>query len=354
MASDVFFARTGDNPDVKTQVEATRKICNALDISSSLEKKEYVAIKLHVGDKYNTTHVRPEIIKVIVEIAKEKEALPFMTETSTLYRGERENAVSHIMHAISHGFTVQNVGAPFIMADGLVGDAETEVMIEGELFNSVQVAREIRMIDCLVVVSHMTGHIAAGFGATIKNLGMGLSSRKGKLRQHSSITSAVIEEKCAFCKKCMKWCPQDAIYEKEGKARIDTLKCIGCGECFLVCRFDAISFNWGTELNCMQKAMAEHALGVVKDKKAFYLNVLIGMTTDCDCFAKNQEKVIPDVGIIGSLDPVAVDQAGIDLTIQADQKNLNQLSYPHINGAIQLEHAEKIKLGTREYRLIEV
>ncbi|MFP4498300.1 MAG: DUF362 domain-containing protein [Vulcanimicrobiota bacterium] len=354
MISKVYFYKTGDNPEITDQEEAIQHICKEAGVAEKISKDEYVAVKLHVGDVNNTTHVRPGVVKSVVDEIRKKEAQVFLTETSTLYRGARENAVKHIMHAVEHGFSLQETGAPFIMADGLAGDSEIEVKINGEMFDSVLVAREARMADFLMIVSHMTGHIATGFGAAIKNLGMGLASRKGKLRQHSSIKPEIIYEKCVYCRKCEEWCPKDAISENEGKAWIDPDKCIGCGECLAVCRFGAVKFDWGAESDWMQKAMAEHALGVVVDKKAFYFNVCVNMTKDCDCFTIDQKKMIPDIGILGSWDPVALDQASLDLTKNSGEKNLNQMAAENVNGNVQLEHAEKIGLGTRNYEIVQV
>jgi hypothetical protein len=354
MASKVFFARTGDNPSPQELASAAGKVFVAARAGDRIEPGEYVAIKVHVGDVNNTTALPPQVAAALVSLVKDRKALPFITETATLYRGERENAVKHIMHAVSRGFSIESVGAPFIMADGLAGDSEIEVEIDGELNRSVLIAREARMADFLLVVSHMTGHIATGFGCTLKNLGMGLASRKGKLRQHSSMSPEIIEDKCVFCQKCMEWCPVNAITGRREIAFIDREKCVGCGQCLAVCRFGAVKFNWGRESGQIQKDIAEHALGAVKGKKAFYVNVLVGMTSDCDCFTVDQKKIIPDVGVLGSYDPVAIDHASIDLTRQPDGRNLAGMSYPALDELAQLAHGEKIGLGSREYMLEEI
>jgi uncharacterized Fe-S center protein len=242
------------------------------------------------------------------------------------------------------------------MADGLMGNNEYEVEINVELHNKVKVAREVVSADALIAVSHPTGHVAAGLGACIKNLGMGLASRMGKMRQHSAMQPAVLEKKCRLCKKCLTWCPQEAIIQKEGKAYILTEKCIGCGECLAVCRFDAVSYDWGAESGYMQKSMAEHAYGVVKQKqeKCFFFNVLVDMTKDCDCFNVTQKKMIPDIGILASNDPVAIDMATLDLTAKANGQHLAAMAYEHHDAMIQLIHAAKIGLGSLKYELIKV
>ena len=312
-----------------------------------------MAIKLHVGERDNDTHVSPDLIAPIVACVKHGGALPFLTETSTLYKGRRSNAVDHIIQAFDHGFTYEKTGAPFIMADGLSGNTEIEVSIEGIIFKKVSIAREIVFADALITASHPTGHPGMGLGAALKNLGMGLSSRMGKLRQHSSIKPAVDEQACTFCRKCMQWCPADAIVERNEKAFILTEKCIGCGECLSMCNYDAIRYNWGVESAELQKRVAEHALGVLANKRqrCYFFNFLTDMTKGCDCEGFPQEPVMPDVGILASPDPVAIDQATLELTARSDGESLVEKSEPKLNPDIQLEHAEKIGLGHRAYEL---
>jgi uncharacterized Fe-S center protein len=182
---------------------------------------------------------------------------------------------------------------------------------------------------------------------------MGLSSRMGKLRQHSSINPSVDEQACTFCRKCMQWCPVNAIIEEKKKAFILTDTCIGCGECLSLCNYDAIRYDWGIESADLQKGVAEHALGVVlnKQQRCYFFNFLIDMTKGCDCERVRQERIMPDVGILASHDPVAIDRATLDLTAKRHGETLSQKSEPELNPEIQLEHAEKIGLGNRTYAL---
>lgn len=358
MPSQVYLIPVADGLTPALQAEAMKKAYEACNADSVIGKNDFVAIKLHVGEKKNTTHVKPELIRTLVDKVNELGGLPFLTETSTLYKGQRENAVKHLLHAHRHGFGIDAVGAPFIMSDGLAGNTEYEVTVNGELHQTVKIAREVASADVLLVVSHPTGHVAAGLGACIKNLGMGLASRMGKMRQHSAMLPEVLSDSCKYCQKCLQWCPQEAIVEKDGKAFIMTEKCIGCGECLAVCRFDAVKYDWGAESGFMQRSMAEHAYGVVKQKleqgKALFFNVMIDMTKDCDCFSVKQQKCIPDIGILVSTDPVAIDMATLDLTAKAHGKSLAEMSYAHHDAMIQIEHAAKVGMGSLDYELIIV
>lgn len=349
----VYFHKLNDNPSIEEQVNAVSKVIDIAKVSDLVSPNDFVAIKTHVGEKGNTTHIKPQLIKPVSNIILEKSAFPFVTETATLYKCERENAVKHLYLANKHGFTIENTGAPFILSDGLLGNMETKVKIDKEMLDEVEVAQELKYTDVLITVSHPTGHMVAGLGATLKNLGMGMASRKGKMKQHSSMRPKV-KGNCVLCKKCFDYCPKDAIYEKDSKAFIDEAKCIGCGECLTVCNFEAIAHNWGKDPSDLQKMMAEFAYGAVKDRKCFYINVLVDMTKECDCMGMEQHKAIRDIGIMGSYDPVALDRATLDITKKHSTDNLAMISHPEIDANVQLNHAEKIGLGSQSYEIVEI
>lgn len=356
MGSRVYLVEVQDGSTAKEQSRAMGRLYEAAEVSSRISRRDLVAVKVHVGEKGNRNHVKPQIVTEVVKRIKACNAFPFLTETATLYRGQRDNAVKHTLLAHGHGFSIEGVGAPFILADGLVGNSEMEVEIAGELHRAVNIAREILVADALLAISHATGHIGTGLAACIKNLGMGLASRMGKLRQHSAIMPQVVAERCQLCRKCQQWCPREAIEEKDGVSYIRLEQCIGCGECLAVCRFDAIRYDWGKESGELQRSMAEHAYGVIKDKvgKCFFINVLIDMTKDCDCLGTAQSKIMKDIGLLGSVDPVAVDTATLELTREGSGTDLSKRSYQHLDPMIQLQHAEKLGAGSTRYTLERV
>ena len=133
-------------------------------------------------------------------------------------------------------------------------------------------------------------------------------------------------------------------------------KCIGCGECLTVCNFSAVKYNWSIQSADIQCSMAEHALGVLQNKlnKSFFVTYLIDMTKDCDCINTSQEILIPDIGICASTDPVAIDQAALDLTEEKNGKNIGKLSFAQLDPYIQIKHAATIGMGNREYTLEKI
>src|SRR3989339_540150 len=130
--------------------------------------------------------------------------------------------------------------------------------------------------------------------------------------------------------------------------------CIGCGECLATCRMGAVKFKWDSSSKFLQQQIVEHALGIVKIKKdkMAYLTFLVQMTKDCDCLPQAAEFVVEDIGILAGFDPVALDQAVLDLTTRKNGKdNLATLSYAAHDPSIQLEYGEQVGLGQREYQL---
>jgi len=356
MVSEVYFVGVEKGEGKESVGEKILSLFKKADLGMCISKNDLVAVKMHFGEKRNDTHIPPQLVRPVVEEVKKRQGKPFLTDTCVLYKSQRDNGVDHLRLAHEHGFTVDNVGAPVLIADGLLGSAEKEVEIPGKIFKKVSLSSMALEANALMVLSHVTGHIATGVGAAIKNLGMGFASRKGKLRQHSVMKPAISEKKCTGCRVCVRWCPTSAISMEGEVARIDSKVCIGCGQCLTVCRFDAVKYDWRVKGRDLQQRMAEHALGVVigKNGKVGYMNFLISVTKDCDCFDVRQKPAIPDIGILASKDPVAIDAASLDLIREKTGKRLADVSYPRVDPWVQIRHGEEIGLGSAEYALVEV
>ncbi len=356
MGSTVFFTQVGQNEKQESINQKVLALFSAADLGSFINKNDLIGIKMHFGEEGNNTHIPPHCVSPIVEEIRKKSGMPFLTDTCVLYRSQRDNSVNHLLLAHQHGFSIDRIGAPVIIADGLIGNAESMMDIPGKIFKQVAVARTAVEANGLVVLSHVTGHIATGFGGTIKNLGMGFSSRKGKLKQHSVTKPSISSKKCTGCALCVQWCPEDAISMKGEKAVIDSTRCIGCGECLTVCRFGAVGHGWGRSNDELQKRIAEHALGVTvaQPGRISYMNFLLSITKDCDCWNEPQKPIIPDIGILASKDPVAIDAASLDLIHQETDQELKEMSYPDVNPWVQIHYGAEIGLGSETYELVHI
>lgn len=350
--------------------QKTARLLDTMGLRGVVPPHSLVAVKLHFGEKGNTAFIRPNFVRVVVDRVRSLAALPFLTDSNTLYVGSRGDSVSHLTTAIENGFAYPVVNAPLIIADGLRGGSFRAVTINQEILKVAYVAKEIAEADALIGLAHFKGHELSGFGGAIKNLGMGCASRRGKLVQHSDVSPKVQRRKCVACGHCVERCSQHAISLHEGKSRIDTKKCIGCGECILICSNQAIDVQWNADMAAFQKKMVEYAYAVVKEKKgrAAFLNFLTDISPACDCTGHSDAPIVPNIGILASTDPVAIDQASVDMVNRQAGLANTQLPasghapgedkfgsiYPRVQWKVQLEHAEKVGMGRRDYDLVPI
>jgi len=357
MASKVHFIKASVNDGEQTISKKAIKLFKAGKFANCFSENDFTAVKVHVGEGDNNTYVRAPCIKGLVDELLALKTKPFLADTNTLYAGRRHNAIDHSLLAAEHGFCSDVLGIPFIVSGGLFGTAETAVEVNCEINKEVFIADDIVRCQSILSVAHFTGHVATCAAATLKTLGMGCASQKGKMTQHAALTLSIGDD-CTRCGECFDHCPADAITLNDVKAHINQDKCISCAECLAVCRFNAVKYNWGEEDEVLQKSMAEHALGVLKTKegKAAFFNFLISVTKDCDCFSTaDMRKIVKDIGIVASTDPVAVDKAALDLVETRGGKKLAQLiENDKLDPLYQMEHAERIGLGSIDYELIEV
>ncbi|MBI9083100.1 MAG: DUF362 domain-containing protein [Desulfobacterales bacterium] len=372
MPSKVYFTDLSASFKINL-VAKLGNLMEAAGISPAVTKRDLVAVKLHFGEMGNTAFIRPVFLRKVVEVIRAQGASPFLTDANTLYAGTRSDAPSHLNTAIANGFAFSVVGAPLVIADGLRGKSETAVTVNLKNFEQVYIGSEIVEADALVSVAHFKGHELSGFGGTLKNLGMGCASRRGKLAQHSSLSPKVKKKKCIGCGECVDHCSQQALALLEGedgdKAEINPERCIGCGECILACAQGAIQIQWNQSVPTFLENMMEYTAGVIQNKKdkALYINFITDVSPGCDCLPYNDSPIVRDIGILASTDPVAIDRASIDLVNGEHalpgtclKKNMAPGEdkfggvYDYIDWAYQFEYAEKIGLGSSEYELVKV
>ncbi|MDA3935671.1 MAG: DUF362 domain-containing protein, partial [Actinomycetota bacterium] len=304
----------------KSLVSRSGQLLERAGLSSAIADDDLVAIKLHFGEQGNTGFVNPVFLREVVRLVKSAGGKPFLTDSNTLYRGQRANAVDHIECALHNGFSFATVEAPIVIADGMDGREAVDVAVDGKHFDSVRIGSAAVHSDSMVVVTHVKGHEAVGFGGALKNVGMGLGCRSAKQRMHADFRPEVTADTCTACKRCVTWCPVDAIVINSDKvAQVDYETCYGCGECVAACPFGAIATQWKTTPDAIQEKIAEHVAGAVagKEGKVLYLSFVNNVSPDCDCWNFSDAAVVPDIGVLASTDPVAIDQAAYDLIVAA-------------------------------------
>ncbi len=337
-------------------------------VEGRVRKGDLVAVKLHFGERGNTSFIRPVFVRRVVEVLRNLGAKPFLTDANTLYVGARSDAVGHLETAVQNGFAYAVVGAPVLIADGLRGNSGMEIPVPGRHFQTVSVAAAVAQADALVALTHFKGHELSGFGGALKNLGMGCATREGKLAQHSNVAPKVKKKRCVACGECVRWCAQAAI-SVDRVAHIDPDRCVGCGECILTCPQEAIQIQWTEGPKILQEKMAEYACGALQGKadRSIFLNFVTQVSPACDCYGHNDAPIVGDVGLAASPDPVALDQACADLVNAQPGNPASVLKgglepgadkfrgvYPDIDWSVQLDHAERLGIGTRRYERIDI
>jgi len=331
-------------------------------------KDHFVAIKTHFGEFGNLAALRPNYARVLCDYIKELGGRPFLTDCNTLYVGGRKNALDHLDTANFNGYSVITTGVHNIIADGLKGNDEVEVPVEGgEYIKKAKIGRAIMDADVFISLSHFKGHEMAGFGGALKNIGMGSGSRAGKMDMHCAGKPTVNESLCVGCRRCQKICAHNAPTLKGKVMFIDHDKCVGCGRCLAICPRDAIEANGYDSSDIMNRKIAEYSKAVIDKRPHFHISLAIDITPTCDCHADNPLPIVPNVGMFASADPVAIDVACADMVNKQQPIPGSVLAESTVEGGDHfyktapvtnwrscVEHAQKIGIGSMDYELIKV
>lgn len=257
---------------------------------------ENIAVKLSTGEPPASNYLDPDLIKDLVQSVNGT-----IVECNTAYGGSRTETAMHYQVAKDHGFT--EIADVVIMDE----DGSVKIPVEGGVhLKENYVGAHFPEYDGFLVLSHFKGHAMAGFGGAIKNISIGIGSVEGKCLIHTAGNSH--------------------------------------------------SSPWGGEQNAFLESMAEAGKSVVDalDGNILYISVMNHLSVDCDCNGNPAEPDIHDIGILASTDPVALDQACVDLIYQAEGKEALVARMEGRNTEHVLEHGESIGLGSRSYQLVSM
>ena len=286
---------------MKSKVFFTREITKEKMVEIyeklNIELTGNVAVKVHSGEKGNQNFLRPEFLKDIVEKVNGT-----IVECNTAYDGMRNTTEKHLQNIKEHGWN------DLYKVDILDSEGELELPIKnGKHLKVNYVGKNIEKYDSMLVISHFKGHPMGGFGGALKNLSIGLASSHGKAVIHG----AGIKENI-----------------------------------------------WTADHNSFLESMAEASSSIMDYTKGriAFINVMCNMSVDCDCCKIAKDPEIEDIGILASLDPVALDQACLDLVYNSKDIGKKSLieRIESRNGIHTVEIAENLKVGSRQYVLINI
>ena len=361
-------------------------------ILDHINSGDKVGVKVHVGEAYNTHYLRPDYVREVVNAIKAKGGIPTLIETQGLGNnienigicedysicvGHRKIAEDHKKIAELHGYSEAVIGAPLQFIDGVNGVDRKVVEIKGIHFKEVSVAKNLFKFDKLVVISHFKGHPQAGFGGALKQLGVGCVAKRNKHLVHFDGTFTVNLKKCdlSLCKQeCISSCPVDAIKIEGEHAVIDASVCYGCFRCMQKCPIKrTLRAPKMRNLPDFVERFIDNAMAVLSfgSEKIRYLNFAFDIPAMCDCVPNAGVPVVPDLGIFGSSDPVAIDKACVDAETNAPglpflnkegewtqplEKGVEKFKtlMPAVDPHNVFEAAMRNKLGSIDYELIKI
>lgn len=262
-----------------------------------------IAIKLHSGEDGNQNYVKPEFVKDIIDFVNGT-----VVECNTAYNGQRNSTDKHLKLLEKHGWNKYfDVDLLDKEDDDLVLDISN-----GKVIKKNYVGRNLTKYDSMLVLSHFKGHPMGGFGGALKQLSIGIASSRGKSYIHSA----------------GKTLDQNEVW------------------------------NLNTKQDLFLESMADAATSVVNyfKEKIVYINILCNLSVDCDCCAKAEDPCMKDIGILLSLDPVAIDKASVDLVYSSEDAGKTHLieRIESRNGLHTIEEAEKRGIGTTKYKIIDI
>ncbi|MFC1728342.1 DUF362 domain-containing protein [Nanoarchaeota archaeon] len=310
-------------------------------IKGVFSEGEKIAIKIHFGEPGNPHYISPEYTKKVVDLLKRLGVKPFLFDSLVNYNSPRAEVDTHIKAVGEHGYTEEAMGCPIVVSNEFT-PIKTDHL-------TVQVCKPLAEADGMLVMSHVKGHPCGGFGAAIKNLGMGGVTKQSKKDQHEGSKPNLDIDKCTGCGTCVEKCPAKAIKLENEKSVFDYKKCFGCSICQYVCPYDALS----PRNAFFDTLLAEAAQAVLKAvKKSYFVNIINEVAKLCDCFGHPSEIIAKDVGVVFSDDIIAADKASFDLVVEKEGEDVfekhNNKSPMH-----QIKEGERLGLGSTDYNLIK-
>lgn len=301
-----------------------------------------VGIKVHFGEDGNTYYVPATMVE---PLCKALDAT--LLETNVAYRGRRHETATHIELAHDHGFSF----APIDILDD--GGTLSLPIDSGTHFKTALIGKNLEKYETVIYFTHFKGHGRAGFGGCIKNASMGMAIIEGKRSMHFNDFPKAINKNCTGCGTCVNDCPANAI--TLDPLTVDKSKCIGCGKCITSCHYGAITKPDDEEqTKRFLEGLVEYAKPVTELKNSIYFNIIINVSPSCDCASNPKKPFVPNIGILASTDIVAIEAAAHDLVDKAHNCDDAFLKVNAVSGKHQIDYAEKMGMGNKNYILIDI
>lgn len=366
--SDVFMVDARATGSYKSYGEKIGLLLSVPDFAAMIPQgKRVTFIKANYSQVGYPRYIRPVLMRAIVEKLVTLGGFPAITDTSGFFpkgqvKGDKWLAAAEVM-----GYTMESLGCDRFLANGYEGDDGEFISTGGKELGGVEVARAIREAECIVMVSQVSAHPQAGMFGAIVNLGVECMNNSGKARVYQDLKPLWHQENCLSCGECADACQWQALTYAPGKLDYDPTRCSGCGICLVACTNKGRRLS-AEHITAFQRRVAESAAAIVKtlNKKIIYVNFLMDIVPQYYRFAWADVPFVPDIGVLASTDPVAIDALSIELvkwapgipgSAAADREVLapGVEKFGILTGAnpeTMLNHAESMGLGSKDYEVL--
>jgi len=393
MTSKVWHVGNRSTSPNTSYVASMVELFEAAGFQEMIKPHDVVAIKLHCGEWNNTAYLRPVYARALADKIKSLGGRPFVTDTTTLTYNPnpgRSTELDMRITAERNGYTSEALGCSFIVADGWSGTDDVRIDLpEGYILKEAFIAKAIALADVLIVLTHFKGHPLGVVGGTLKNLGIGAQSKRGKHNVHMGghpkyglgATTDFHPERCKGKNECPIWercancCPYGLFHVKDDTVEWEREKCTGC-LAHLGVNMGCGVFNLPREpLEMLHPAIADACLATVKavgKDKVGFINMAIDISPWCDCVNYADTPLVPNLGVFASQDPVALDKACLDKVGESHGTPGSQAEdigvadpgvkkfetaasiLPGMSEEAQINTGELIGLGSKDYELVMV
>ena len=294
-------------------------------------------VKIHFGEGGNKTALFPKDVEPIISALKFLRLKPTLIDTPVKYNSPRNTVEGYGEIIKERGYDKL---APYLVSNNSV-EVQTKDMTVG-------VCKELTKSKGVLVISHIKGHRCSGFGGAIKNLGMGGVAKESKIEEHT-LGQPVFLSSCKGCGVCVNLCPFGAIKIEGGSVKFDYSKCGGCSICILECPNGCLKPRQAI----FDDLLAQGASACINNlpPNTYYINLIKNITLLCDCVSDSGSIIAPDVGVLFSENPVAIDKASVDLINEANKQNVF-LEENHKDPYLHVKYASEYINKSWDYELI--
>ncbi len=329
---------------------------------------ESLAIKINVSEIGYAHYLPPVVVTTLFERLRDMGVRPVVTDSCSLFHGSRFNGYDWVNTALIQGFSNgETFDNQMMLAAGYTGEEGNFYPSPGERLGGVELGSLLTDTRNVVVLSHVTAHPLLGLCGAVHNLGLGFLTGTGKLRVHAPLDIEFDKTKCDNCAACVPYCPTGAIKNGTPTISFDPGICNSCLGCFLVCPRSAMSVK-PEGIEPFQESVVDAAHTALKNLRgsAFFLNFLSSVTPQTDDYPFSDIPFIPDLGVLASEDPVALDWASYQMITASPgipgslaegmgvlEKGDDKIkAITGISPDSWLAYAERMTLGTRECELL--